>query len=163
MRTAGLLRELATGLASGVAGTTAMTTTTWVQSQLRHVEDIPVDYDATSHVVTAVARVLHHRPRSRREATGEFLLAHWGYGSAVAIGHRLLLRRLSRPRAAAVFFVGCQSMAFVLLPVLGETPPPWRWRRDVLASSLAHHAVYAVAVGLADRELARRGALGGTP
>jgi hypothetical protein len=148
------VRDLVIGYLAGTAGTAAMTTTTEIQKRIRRHEDIPVDYDATKHVVTAASAVVRFEPRSHGQATALFLVAHWGYGSAVAIGHRALLRRTSRPEAAVVFFAGCQAMAFVLLPVLGGTPPPWRWRRDILVSSLAHHVVYVAAVVLADSKLA---------
>lgn len=151
------MHDFVRGYASGTAGTAAMTLTTWLQGRVRADRDIPVDYDATSHVVTAASRVLRVEPDSDRAATALFVAAHWGYGSGMALGHRLLRRRLSPPRAAATFFVGCQAMAMVLLPVLGDTPPPWRWRRDVLVSSLVHHAVYAATVAAADRALAPAG------
>ncbi len=47
-------------------------------------------------------------------------------------------------------------MAFVLFPVLGGTPPPWRWKREMLLSSLGVHALYAgtvVAVSRAGRRV----------
>lgn len=147
------LQDLVAGYLTGTAGTAAMTATTQVQKRIRRHEDIPVDYDATRHVVTAASAVVRYEPRTVFEEQALFLVAHWGYGSAVAIAHRALLRRTSSTRAAALFFVGCQSMAFVLLPVLGGTPPPWRWRRDIMVSSLAHHVVYVGAVVLADRWL----------
>jgi hypothetical protein len=147
------LRDLAVGYVTGTAGTAAMTATTAVQKRIRRDQDIPVDYDATRHVVTAASAVIRFEPRTHLQSEALFVVAHWGYGSAVAIGHRALRRRTTSPRAAVLFFAGCQSMAFVLLPVLGDTPPPWRWRRDVMASSLAHHLVYVAAVVVTDRWL----------
>jgi hypothetical protein len=37
-----------------------------------------------------------------------------------------------------------------MFPVLGHTPPPWRWPRAVLLTSLGTHVVYVVAVGAVD-------------
>ena len=148
-----LTREAVLGYLAGTAGTAAMTATTAVQKRVRQRREVPVDYDATEHVVDAAATVVHHHPRTDEGAQALFLLTHWGYGSAMAIGHRLLVRRLGRPRAAVAFFVGVQTMAFVLFPSVGRTPAPWRWRRDILVSSVAQHLVYTGVVALSDHRL----------
>ena len=146
----------ARGVVAGLAGTTVMTCTLKLESAARHNSSGPVDYDASGHVVTAAARVLHHRPRTGPGRTALFLLVHWGYGSAVGAGYPVLRARLDAPRAAALFYLGCQTMAMTLFPTLGGTPPPWRWRRAILLSSLAQHAIYAVTVSATDEVLSRR-------
>lgn len=135
------------GLSAGVVGTTAMTATLKLEQFARRRTPGPVDYDASPHVVTAASAVLRHTPRTAAGRTALFLLVHWGYGSAVGIGYtaiRPLCR--SRTQAAVAFYAACQTMAMALFPTLGGTPPPWRWRRNVLLSSLAQHGVYAVSV-----------------
>jgi hypothetical protein len=128
------------------------------ETALRSRADRPVDYDASEHVVIAACRLLGRRPPdSDRAKRLIFAGVHWGYGSAVALGYEPL-RRVARTdvRAGAAFYAGCQGMAFVLFPVLGNTPPPWRWKRDMLLSSLAVHALYAgtvVAVSRAGRRV----------
>lgn len=145
------------GVVAGLAGTTVMTGTLKAEQVARRRSPGPVDYDASPHVVTAAASVLHYRPRTRAGRTALFLLVHWGYGSAVGAGYPALRATLGdAPRAAAVFYLGCQSMAMTLFPTLGGTPPPWRWRRDILLSSLVQHAVYAVTVSATDEVLSRR-------
>jgi hypothetical protein len=135
------------GTAAGLAGTTMMTATLALEQRVRRGAPGPVDYDASPHVVTAAAAVLHRQPRTAAGRRALFLLVHWGYGSAVGIGYDLLRRRVSDPRlAAALFYAGCQAMAMTLFPTLGGTPPPWRWRRSILVSSLAQHAIYAATV-----------------
>jgi hypothetical protein len=47
------------------------------------------------------------------------------------------------------------TATFTLFPLLGKTPPPWRWPADVLATSVGTHAAYVTAVALAD-DAARR-------
>ncbi len=137
---------------AGLLGTTAMTLTTWLEKQARRGTDGPVDYDASSHVVTAASNLLHVTPRTDGERRALFLVVHWGYGSAAGIGYSAIRRVTASDTLAALgFYAGCQSMALTLFPTLGETPPPWRWRRDTLASSFAQHAVYAVVVALASR------------
>lgn len=116
----------------------------------------PVDYDASDHVITAASTVLGFEPRSLAGRTALFLLVHWGYGSAVAGVYPTLRSRLPRPAALALFYAGCQAMALTLFPTLGGTPPPWRWRRSMLISSVAQHAVYAVAVDVTARTLHAR-------
>lgn len=147
-----LRRRTAEGLAAGLVGTSCMTATMWLEQRLRSSAVGPIDYDASGHVVTAAANALGWRPGTRAQRRALFLIVHWGYGSAVGIAYSPLQRLLgSRRLATVVLYVGCQSMAFTLFPTLGETPPPWRWRKDVLASSLAQHAVYAISVAAAAR------------
>jgi hypothetical protein len=137
----------ARGVAAGLAGTTVMTVSLKIEQAARRHPHGPVDYDASTHVVTAAAAVLRHIPRTRAGRTALFLLVHWGYGSAVGAAYPVLTRLLrSRSRAAAVFYLGCQAMAMTLFPTLGGTPPPWRWRRAVLLSSFAQHALYTATV-----------------
>ena len=144
-------RDLIRGLLAGVAGTAAMTATMRLERALRPNAELPVDYDATDHVVIAAAAVLRYEPRTERGRQALFLLVHWGYGSAVAVGYRTLRRiGCDRRYSAAVFAVSCQAMAFGLFPTLGATPPPWRWRAGVLVSSLAQHAVYSLVVAGVD-------------
>ncbi|PZS27950.1 MAG: hypothetical protein DLM58_17985 [Pseudonocardiales bacterium] len=150
----GRLSAAARGVAAGLAGTTVMTVSLKIEQIARRRSDGPVDYDASDHVVTAAATVLRHNPRTPAGRIALFQLVHWGYGSAVAAAYPVLRHRLrSRPRAAAVFYLACQTMAMTLFPTLGGTPPPWRWRRTVLLSSFAQHALYAATVCATDNAL----------
>lgn len=135
----------------GVVATAAMTASTALERRVRGDLDHPIDYDASRHVVTAVESVLRRPARGRLERQVYFALAHWGYGSAVAAAYPPLQRRIGTPRAAAAYFAGCQAMAMTLLPVLGGAPPAHRWRRDIVASSLAQHTVYVAVVVALDR------------
>ena len=47
------------------------------------------------------------------------------------------------------------TATFTLFPVLGRTPPPWRWPADVLATSIGTHVAYVAAVAIADDGLRR--------
>ena len=60
------------------------------------------------------------------------------------------------PAAAIAFFLACQGMAWTLFPLLGDTPPPWRWRRSLLVTSVAQHALYAGTVAAVSNEFRRR-------
>ena len=145
------LPSLVRAVLTGLAGTSAMTATTELEKRMRPQLDHPVDYDASRHVSVAVGTVLRHPPRTEAAEQAYFLLAHWGYGSAVALGYAALRTRLPERAAAPVFYAGCQLMAFALFPTIGGTGPPWRWRRDVLMTSLAQHVVYVATVAAVDR------------
>ncbi len=163
-----LLGDGARGFAVGLAGTSAMTLTLKVEQlardryrggtvvDARGPSDEPVDYDASEHVVTAAAAVLRHRPDTNSGERALFLLVHWGYGSAVGIEYIELLRRHGTARATVEFYLLCQAMAMTLFPTLGGTPPPWRWPRRILISSLCQHAVYAVVVAASARAMTTR-------
>ena len=144
------------GLAAGLVGTAAMTATTALEKRLRPGLDHPVDYDASSHVADAVGTVLRREARSDAESTAYFALAHWGYGPAIGVAHPWLVERIGEPRATLAFYGGSQAMEMTLFPTIGGTPPPWRWQRDVILTSFAQHAVYALSVAAVSRALRSR-------
>lgn len=143
-------------LGGGIAGTTAMTAALALEAKYFPSEDGLIDYDSSDHVVTAACTLLSRPvPRSRRGRRRIFRLVHWGYGSAVALAYVPIRRHSSsQPVAAARFGLGCQAMAFTLFPTLGGTPPPWRWQRRVIASSLSIHALYVAVVAWSARDRA---------
>jgi hypothetical protein len=47
------------------------------------------------------------------------------------------------------------SATLTLFPLLGRTPPPWRWPTDVMATSLGTHAAYVTAVAVVDDAVRR--------
>lgn len=73
------------------------------------------------------------------------------------IWHGLLHRRIREPWASALFGATLMSATFSLFPLLGRTPPPWRWPADVMATAIATHVAYVVAVGGVDDKLGRAG------
>jgi hypothetical protein len=140
-------------LLGGVAGTAVMSAALAAETAVRADSDGPVDYDASDHVVIAACRAIGRRPPSSRRAKwAVFTAVHWGYGSAVALAYEPMRRATGNGLVAgAVFYAGCQTMALVLFPTLGGTPPPWRWKRELLVSSLAVHALYAATVVVVSR------------
>jgi hypothetical protein len=57
-----------------------------------------------------------------------------------------------------VIFGGVLMTAtFTLFPLLGRTPPPWRWPPDVIATSVGTHVAYVAAVAATDDGLRRNG------
>ena len=166
VQVAGVASSLARGVVAGAAGTAAMTGTALLRRavharrrgiRIGEIDEI-LDYDDSEHVVIAASSVLGpvlgRRPRTPAQRRAVFALVHWGYGSAVGAGHVGLRRLLGRePAAGLAFFVACETMALGLFPVLGDTPVPWRWRRDLLVTSLAQHGVYAATVAAAGAAL----------
>jgi hypothetical protein len=145
------------GTLAGVAGTAVMTSTLWLERRARRDDEeftSFVDYDASPHVVIAASKVIRHRPSTDAGEKALFLLVHWGYGSVVAVLYDVIRARVRDQRVATLLFLpACQAMAFVLFPVLGETPPPWRWRPNLLISSIGQHTIYAVTVAMARSRL----------
>ena len=46
-----------------------------------------------------------------------------------------------------------------MFPLLGRTPPPWRWPPDVIATAIATHIAYVVGVGGGGRRAGSPGVL----
>jgi hypothetical protein len=148
-------RPWAAALAGGLAGTSAMTATLVAESSIRHEPRGAVDYDASTHVVTAACRLVGRPPpTAQRDRNRVFNLVHWGYGSAFAITYEALRRTTPNEACAVIaFWAGALAMAFVLFPAAGGTPPPWRWERALLGSSVGAHAVYSATVAAVARKL----------
>jgi hypothetical protein len=66
-----------------------------------------------------------------------------------------LRRLIPEPWASVAFGGTLMSATFTLFPVLGRTPPPWRWPIDVLATSIGTHVAYVTAVAAVDDGLRR--------
>ena len=93
-----------------------------------------------------------HLPHVTAREDHELGLAlRWSYGSAFGLLHGVLRRRLGEPRASALFGGTLMTATVTLFPLLGRTPPAWRWPADVLATCIGTHAAYVTAVALADR------------
>jgi hypothetical protein len=45
------------------------------------------------------------------------------------------------------------TATLTLFPLLGRTPPPWRWPADVLATSFGTHVAYVTGVAMVDNAL----------
>jgi len=141
------------GVLAGAAGTAAMTLAYGSERRIRHATT-QLDFDDSLVPGEIVGSVLHLPDVTDREATELGLALRWGYGSAFGCWHGWLRRRLPEPWAALAFGATLMSATLTLFPVLGRTPAPWRWPRDVLATSFGTHAAYALAVAVVDHVLA---------
>jgi hypothetical protein len=138
---------------AGTAGTAALTLAYAVERRLRPTVVGSLDYDDSLVPGAIVANVLHLGAVSSRTEAELGTALRWGYGSVFGVWHGILRHRLREPWASAAFGATLMSATFSLFPILGRTPPPWRWPLDVLATSVATHVAYVTAVATADRVL----------
>src|SRR3954447_21955672 len=142
---------------AGTAGTTTMTLAYAAERRLRPRVRGPLDYDDSLVPGEIVASVMHLPHVTAREDHELGLLLRWGYGSAFGLMHGALHRALREPWASAVFGGTLMTATVTLFPLLGHTPPPWRWPADVLATSVATHIAYVASVATVDSGLRRLG------
>jgi hypothetical protein len=132
------------GLAAGVAGTAAMTVSSTIEQKARGRAGSSAPADAT-------AKVLGIETFASDAAKNRFsLLAHWGYGTLWGVPRALLsLAGLSPAAATAAHGAAVYGNELVMLPVLEVAPPVFTWPAQEVAIDAWHHAVYAVATGVA--------------
>lgn len=151
MSLAGRLPWPLRSVAAGVAGTAALSASYVVERGLRRRR--PVDYDDSLVPGQIVLSILNLPHVTRREEHEAALALRWSYGSGFGIWHGLLRRRFDEPGASLVFAATLLTLTFTMFPILGNTPPPWRWPRGYVASELATHAAYVAAVATVDDRL----------
>jgi hypothetical protein len=155
------------GVVAGFVGTAAMSAAYGVERRLRQSEPElgdhdptnrrPLDYDDSLVPGQIVANILHLPSVTAR---GEYELGmalRWGYGSAFGVAHGALRRTIGEPYASLVFGGMLMSATLSLFPLLGRTPPPWRWGAAMLATAFGTHAVYVGTVAAVDSLLGGRG------
>jgi hypothetical protein len=132
------------GLLAGVAGTAAMTVSSTVEARLR-------GRPFSTAPARATAKVLGIREFEDDIARARFSdLSHWGYGTGWGVVRGLLgVAGLSARRATAAHGAAVWGSAQVMLPALEVAPPSVFWGKEEVAIDAFHHAVYAVATGLA--------------
>jgi hypothetical protein len=145
-------------IAAGTAGTAALTLFYDVEHRLRRRHRGPLDYDDSLVPGAIVASIMHLPHVTAREDYDLGMALRWGYGSAFGVWHGILRRRFGEPRASLMFGATLMSATFSLFPLLGRTPPPWRWPPDVMATCLASHAAYVASVAAVDDRARRLGA-----
>ncbi len=140
------------GAVAGFAGTAALTLAYAGERRLRK-KSGTLDYDDSLVPGEIVAGIMHLPHVTAHEEQDLGLALRWSYGSAFGIWHALLRRRFDEPWASVLFGCTLMSATFSLFPLLGRTPPPWRWPADVMATSLGTHVAYVVAAGVVDDAL----------
>jgi hypothetical protein len=140
---------------AGTAGTAAMTLAYRTERRLRQNHAGPLDYDDSLVPGKIVANVMHLSRVTDREDEDLGLLLRWAYGSAFGIWHGILRSRMREPWAAAAFGATLMTATLTLFPLLGRTPPPWRWHRDVMVTCLGSHLAYVTALATTDDRFRR--------
>ena len=142
---------------AGTAGTAAMSLSYATERRLRSRHRGPLDYDDSLVPGEIVAAIMHLPHVTAREDRDVGLILRWTYGSAFGLWHGLLHRKVREPWASAIFGGTLMTATFSLFPLLGRTPPPWRWPADAMATCLATHAAYVSAVATTDDGVRRLG------
>jgi hypothetical protein len=142
---------------AGTAGTTALSLAYVAERRLRSRHRGSLDYDDSLVPGKIVASIMHLPHVTAREDRDIGWTLRWSYGSAFGLWHGLLRRRVPEPWASAIFGGTLMTATFSLFPLLGRTPPPWRWPPDVMATCLGTHAAYVAAVAAVDDRVGRLG------
>jgi len=132
------------GLVAGFLGTAAMTVSSTVEARLRRRAPSTAPSRAT-------AKALGIRAFDSELAEARFNdLSHWGYGTGWGVVRGLLGATGMPPaKATAAHGAAVWGSAAVTLPALEVAPPFVFWGRTEVAIDVFHHAVYALATGLA--------------
>jgi hypothetical protein len=141
---------------AGTAGTATMTFAYALERRLRRRVRGPLDYDDSLVPAQIVASVMHLPHVTAREDHELGLILRRSYGSAFGLWHGTLRRIVGEPLASVMFGGTLMSATLTLFPLLGRTPPPWRWRRDMMATSIGTDVAYVAAVAAVDDDLRRR-------
>jgi hypothetical protein len=141
---------------AGAAGTTSMTLAYAAERRLRPRVTGPLDYDDSLVPGEIVAGIMHLGNVTPGEENELGLALRWSYGSVFGIWHGFLRRRIGEPWASVAFGATLMSATLTLFPLLGRTPPPWRWPPGVIATAFGTHAAYVAAVAAVDDGIRRR-------
>jgi hypothetical protein len=142
---------------AGTAGTATMTLAYGTERRVRRGATGPLDYDDSLVPGQIVASIMHLPHVTAREDRELGLLLRWSYGSVFGLWHGTLRRKVGEPWASVGFGATLTTATLTLFPLLGRTPPPWRWPADVMATSIGTHAAYVSAVAAVDNGLRRLG------
>jgi hypothetical protein len=140
---------------AGAAGTAAMTLAYAIERRVRRHTHGPLDYDDSLVPGEIVTGIMHLSNVTDRDEHDLGLALRWGYGSAFGIWHGLLRRVIPEPRASCAFGATLMTATLTLFPLLGRTPPPWRWPPSVIATAFGTHAAYVAAVAAVDDGMKR--------
>jgi hypothetical protein len=146
-----LASSIGKGLAAGLIGTASMTVSSTIEARLRRRKP-------SSAPARAMAKVLGITSFADEIAQARFNdLAHWGYGTTWGVARGLLDAVGLPPRTAtAAHAAAVWGSAQVALPALDVAPPAIFWPRREIAIDAFHHAVYAIATGIAYQLLSDR-------
>jgi len=140
---------------AGTVGTATLAAAYAIEHRIRANVRGQLDYDDGLVPGQIVASVMHLGQVTRREEHELGKSLRWSYGSVFGLLHGALYRRVGEPHASVAFGSVLMAATFSLFPLLGHTPPPWRWPKDVIATSIGTHVAYVTAVAITDDGLRR--------
>jgi hypothetical protein len=132
------------GLLAGFAGTAAMTVSSTIEARLR-------GRAPSSAPARATAKILGIAEFEDDIAKARFNdLSHWGFGTSWGVLRGLLgATGIPAAKATALHGAAVYGNSQVMLPALEIAPPSVFWPKEEIAIDAFHHAVYAIATGLA--------------
>jgi hypothetical protein len=144
-----LRRRVADGLLAGVAGGAAMSISTNTEMRLR---GRPPSRVPAQTVERLVGIDLDERAEQLLTTAG-----HVATSAALGVVRGVIdAAGIPRGLGAAAFVSIAYLPDFVVIPALGNAPPPWRWSAIDLATSALHHGVYSAATTVAFARISRR-------
>lgn len=144
------LTDLAVGLAAGVAGTAAMSTSQAIEMRI-------TGRKPSTSPAEAICVMLGVETRSDDQETRLATEMHWVYGAALGVG-QLVVRKLPEPQRSLSYIAAIWSIGAAVVTGTGVSPPPTKWGAKAIAIDIMHHTVYAGVAGLVARMLSQRGA-----
>lgn len=140
------------GLFAGALGTVAMTVSSTLEAKLR-------ERGSSSAPADAAGKLLGVQPRDEEGQARFSNVVHWSYGTSWGAVRGLLhAGGMGGAAATVAHFTAVWGSAQVMLPSLDVAPPPWKSPPQEVAIDAFHHAVYAVATGIAFAALERSSA-----
>ena len=137
------------GLFAGAAGTAAMTVSSTLEAKIS-------DRGSSSAPADAAGKVLGVQPRDEAGEARFSNIVHWSYGTSWGAVRGLLhAGGVDGAAATALHFGAVWGGAQMMLPALDVAPPPWESPKQEVLIDAFHHAVYAIATGVAFAALQR--------
>jgi len=134
---------LGVGVLAGLAGTTAITISQLIEMKL-------TKRQPSKAPVKAVSKVLDVKPTKKGKKNKVAQEIHWTYGTAWGMARGLItLAGLKGWPATLAHFAAITGTALTLLPKLDIAPPVTEEDPKTVAIDTLHHAIYAIAAGLA--------------
>lgn len=141
-------------VAAGASGTAALGLAYALERRVRRSpRGAPIDYDDSDVPGKIVVSILHLSHVTERGDMDLGAALRWSYGSAFGLWHGVLRRHLQEPWASLGFGATLITATFTMFPLLGRTPPPWRWPKGYVSTCVFTHAAYAITVGVVDDNL----------
>jgi len=131
------------GLFAGALGTAAMTVSSTLEAKLR-------ERGSSSAPADAAGKVLGVQPRDEAGEARFGTVVHWAYGTSWGAVRGLLhAAGLDGATATGVHFAAVWGSELAMLPALDVAPPVWESGAKEITIDAFHHAVYAIATGVA--------------